>query len=446
MTPQELAVRGIQMSADGRDDAAHDHFHRALLAEPDNLAAMAGIRDLLCRRRAYETALVYAKRIVALAPNDGVQWDRVAGIYMSMDRFGEARPAVERALELAPDNPLLWHQAALLEHRVNDPHRALELAARALELNPYGVDLANDVMHFRLAIGDDLSSALDAYEARWDTLIHLRPWDLHLPEWKGEHLIGKRVLLHSEQGLGDAIMMARFARDLVARGAELVGLCLPDDLTRLFEAQRWERVRVVDIAAVEADGWDCQTPMYSALRHLRYGRSDIDPRPYLVAPKIVVPPLPEGYRVGLCWASGRWNMDTGLRRMAPLVKLLRLAEIPGVRLVSLQKGDDARDIAALGAEALVADPTPVCDDFAATAAVIAKLDAVVTVDTSVLHVAAALGKPTFMMCQFTKCWRWWGSPSGRPWYDSLVISKQVASGVWDEPINAAYDWVAAGCR
>ena len=445
MTPDDLCLRAAHLRSQGQDDEAERLFHRALLADPDHLNALANLRDIFAGQRKFSAALAIARRVVAAVPHDGVQWDRLASAYMLLDRFPEARAATDRALELAPDNPLHWHQSALLAHRLGDSETALAHARAALELNPYGLDLLNDRAHMLMAAGGDLAAALEAYEVRWATLAHLHPWDLHIPEWKGESLAGNRVLFHSEQGLGDAIMMARFARDLVAAGAAQVGLCLPCELTRLFQVQRWPGVKIVDLTVIDRDDWDLQTPMFSGFRWLGMTRGDIDGSPYLTnVPKVIVPALPTGFRVGVCWASGRWNVDTGMRRMVPFSLILEeLGSVPGVRLVSLQKGDDARDLETLGAVPLVANPMPACDDFAATAAVVAQLDVVITVDTAILHLAAAMGKPTFMLCQFTRCWRWWSLPNGAPWYQTMIAGQQSDPHDWRGPVYAARDWVAA---
>lgn len=446
MTADELLTQADTLRADGRYDESHARLLRAVAIDPDHLYAMAALRDSLLRRRHYDAALVYARRLVTAAPNDGVQWHQLASVLMSMDRLAEANSAVDRALQLAPESPVHWHQAAILAHRMNDSTEALRLAGEALSLDPYGKSLKHDRAHMLLAAGGDLVTAFEEYEVRWETQLHLRPWDIHVPEWKGEPLAGKRILLHSEQGLGDAIMLARLARDLVELNSALVGLALPRELTRLFATQGWPQVQVVDLATVEGDGWDYQTPMFSAFRHLS-GWDHLNPAPYItVVPPIVIPPMPEGFRVGVCWSSGRWNLDTGLRRIAPLEALLPLAEIPGVRLISLQKGDGTADIPRLGAEALLCDPMPACDDFAATAAVVAKLDAVVTVDTAMLHLAAAMGVPTFMLVQYTRCWRWWELPSGRPWYGCITAAKCESPGDWSVPIEAAKGWVRTRCR
>lgn len=435
-----------QLTNEGRYDEAYRLAVRGATVNPDDALSLAQLRDLLVRRRCFEASLVLARRVIGLAPYDGTQWHALATSLLCLDRFAEAGVAVDKALELAPEQPAHWHQAALVAYRQNDHHAALRMADRAQRLDPYGNALKHDLAHILLALGNDLPVALEAYEVRWETLLHLRPWDLHLPEWKGESLKEKRVLFHSEQGYGDALMMARFARNLLDAGALEVGLCLPKELTRLFAVQTWPGVRVVEMPTVEADDWDVHTPMFSALRWLGLQRTEIDATPYLTqVPRIVVPPLPDGFRVGICWGSGKWNIDTALRRIAPLELLLPLTEIPGVRLVSLQQGENASDIQRLGAEAIIHDPMPACTDFAATAAVISRLDAVVTVDSAIVHLAAAMGKPTFMLTQYSRCWRWWDFPRGYPWYDTMWAAQQEKPDDWTWPAREAAAFVRTKC-
>lgn len=439
-TADELNRAGAVLWDSGQRDVAYRRWLEAIYVDPDHVPTLVNLVTALGHRRQHLAALPLARRVVEAAPRDGVQWDRLAAVYMSLDRFDEAQAAVNRALELAPDNPGVWHQAALLAHRRGATPEALRLIDQGLELSPYNRAMKNDRAHMLLAVGD-LKKGLPEFEVRWETAMHLAPWDLRLPEWRGEPLAGRRILFHSEQGLGDAIMMARFARDLVASGAGEVGLCVPPELIRLFEYQAWPRVRVVNVIGLSATDWDLQTPMFSALRWLGVQREDISAEPYVVAPPIVMPPLPRGRRIGICWASGRWNVETGMRRRAPLEEFLPFAELPNVRLISLQKGVDSADIARVGAEAFITDAVAGAEDFADTAAVIDQLDAVISVDTSVMHLAAAMGKPTFMLCQFTRCWRWWSLPTGRPWYGCLTSSQQVNPGSWREPLAAARAWL-----
>jgi hypothetical protein len=265
---------------------------------------------------------------------------------------------------------------------------------------------------------------------------HLPPWDYHIPEWKGEEIRGKSILFHAEQGLGDSIMTSRFAGDLTDCGAK-VTLCLPPELVALFAAQVWPGVSVMsmnDLNANVAAGFDLQSPMYSAMRWLGIEKSSIDPSPYLVAPRITTEPVSRGtFNIGICWASGTRSRELDWRRrVAPLKHWLQLTEILGVRLYSLQKSPEATEIVDLGAEALITDFTRSFTSFAETAAFMEKLDLVVSVDTAMVHLAGALGKPCWMLSQFSHCWRWWeiALGSARPWYDSVQIIQQTSPGDW----------------
>lgn len=443
----EMSNRGVDLWRDGDRDGAYRLWCGALPRAPDNAVIMANLVMAMGHRREFLAAMTLQRRVVEIVPGDGVQWDRLASVYMRLDRFDEAQECVDRAVALSPDNPTIWHQAALLAHRLGQREKALSLANEALSLAPHSRPILHDRAHMMLALAD-LHHGFEEYEVRWQSLLHLAPWDLHLPEWKGSPLAGKRILMHSEQGLGDAIMLSRFARNLVVIGAAEVGLCLPIDLVRLYQAQQWPGVRVIDIEHIEVSEWDLHTPMFSALRWLGDLPDDIDPTKYLKAPPIIVPsPLRQedesDLLVGICWASGKCNIDTALRRVAPLALFLELTEVRGVRLVSLQKGDDAADIQRLGAAPILFDPMPSIDNFAGTAALIAKLDAVVSVDTSVVHLAAAMGKPTLMLSQFTRCWRWWNKERGLPWYETMDIAQQTEPHDWRAPLQEAKTWLKA---
>jgi hypothetical protein len=125
----------------------------------------------------------------------------------------------------------------------------------------------------------------------------------------------------------------------------------------------------------------------------------------------------------------------------PLQLLFPLSELPGVRLVSLQKDSPAKDILNLGAEGFIHDAMAKCGDFADTAKVISGLDLVIGVDSAVVHLSGALGIPTIMLGPHVRCWRWWGGDTGWPWYKDFKIFRQIEWGSWDKTIEPMIDYV-----
>ena len=169
--------------------------------------------------------------------------------------------------------------------------------------------------------------------------------------------------------------------------------------------------------------------------------------PYLFADPALVEAwarrLPSGgRRVGLVWAGqarpwlpGFSTLDA--RRSAGLASFAPFASVPGIRFVSLQKGPPAAEAGTLPPGLVLHDPMPDITDFAETAAIIANLDLVISVDTSVVHLAGALGKPVFLLDRYDNCWRWFSDRDDSPWYPGLRIFRQPVLGDWGSPMQRA---------
>ncbi|MBI1216260.1 MAG: hypothetical protein GC185_10655 [Alphaproteobacteria bacterium] len=158
--------------------------------------------------------------------------------------------------------------------------------------------------------------------------------------------------------------------------------------------------------------------------------------PYLFAPEMAAAtqkafPQDERLKVGLVWAGQVIPRD----RSCPLQKILPLLGDPRIAPVSLQVGPRARDLKETGADAFIADMSPHLTDFAETAAVLDKLDLLITIDTSVAHLAGALGVPTFLLLRYTSDWRWLDKITTSPWYPSFRLFRQTGACRWDEPLH-----------
>ena len=431
-----LNRRGVNLKRDGNDEGAKFHYLAALACDGEFVPALANVAEVLGAENKLHAALACFRRVVALAPFDGNQLMNLGTLLMRMEQFPEAEEVLNRVATMMPDVPQVWHNLALLHHRKGDFQQAITLMRQVQLLGKTGPEVDNDLCHMLLAEGRSLQRALEVYETRWWTIDHLPPWDYHVPEWQGEKLEGKRILVHHEQGFGDTIMCARFVRDLVERHACEVVFCVPEALRVWLAHQDWFGVCVISmeqLSAQDVAGVDFHSPLYSAMRWMGLEWEDIRPGPTLVPPRVECQGVDRRFfNVGVCWASGRRHTEVDWRhRHAPLHLWLPLAANPRVKLWSLCKGEEwEEEIAALGAEALITDHTREFRDWADTAALLAELDLVISVDTAVVHASAALGRPTWMVNQFSRCWRWQESPSGRPWYNCMRIYNQTTPGDW----------------
>jgi tetratricopeptide (TPR) repeat protein len=438
-TAVELLQTGADFYSKGNLDSASMYFQAALREAPNFWPAMSSLAVVLDNQEKLIASATLWERVINIRPDIPLHWSNYGNILMRSFRFIEAEAALKKAADMSPDDPAIWHNLALLYGRMSRNKEALECIDRALELGPNNIGALTDRCYFLMADGKNFPSSWEDYESRWYKLKHLLPWDFNIPEWKGESLQNKNILLHSEQGYGDAIMCVRFAKNLLNIGAKRVTLGLPVSMCEFIAAQRWEGVDVIDVERItdeDAKKFDFHSPMFSALRWLRTVPDDISGAAYLVpTKKTVLGTIGEGfYNVGICWSSGNRNdINTDWRRRnVPLELFLPLAALPHVKLWSLQVSEDAKAIETLGVSALIEDPTKHLSDWSDTASFVAALDLVVTVDTAVAHLSAALGKPTIMLSGYCKCWRWWDiqNGTGRPWYNSMEIFWQTEPKDW----------------
>jgi hypothetical protein len=317
---------------------------------------------------------------------------------------------------------------------------------KSLALTHDNLQVRSDRALALLALGK-IQEGLAEYEVRWDLLAKSRIWDLNIREWRGEALNGCRILVHHEQGFGDGIMLARFLTPLAKLGCSIT-LAVPNELLQLF-SRSFRFIHVIDMEDAtlgDTSNFDYHVPMLSLMRWLKVKTpAEIDAATYLYGRPIEGLRLPQGYRIGVCWASG--NHGAALidrRRIVPITSFLPLTEIPGVSLVALQKSDESADIVRNGMEGLIFDVSHRLEDFAVAADIISQLDLVISVDSAIAHLAGAMGKPCFMLSPFTRCWRWWNKTSGWPWYNRMTLFHQVESGSWNLAMRRIVEDVKKG--
>ena len=262
-----------------------------------------------------------------------------------------------------------------------------------------------------------------------------------VPVWLGDaDITGQTLLIHAEQGLGDTLQFCRYVALVRAKGARVV-LSAPNQLLRLLQ-QSFPGVRLIDEAQTP-DGFDLHCPMMSLPLAMATTLDTIPATiPYLRPdPDRVahwhtrLAGLP-GTKVGLVWAgSARPDHPDAdaidKRRSVTLAHYAGLANIPGISLISLQKGSPAEQARTPPAGMVLHDWTDELNDFADTADLIAALDLVITVDTSVAHLAGAMGKPVWILNRFDQCWRWLSGRTDSPWYPTARLFQQSAPGDWD---------------
>ncbi|MBG9389102.1 tetratricopeptide repeat protein [Caenimonas aquaedulcis] len=430
--PQALNLRGEALGHLGRWEEALASFEQAVAQSPDSAVAQMNLGVSLYELYRFDAALHALERALALAPDNLEVLFNRANVLMELDRFDEALAGFERVRAHRPgDVQLLMNIANTLrdQHRFDE---ALRTYAQALALAPDDAGL-NWNRALCLLTAGDYERGWAAYEWRFRAgkLGNVQR-GIDAPKWTGsEDLQGRTLLVHAEQGLGDTIEMARYLPLLAERGAKVV-MEVQRPLLPLFQFARGA-TRVVGPGEVVQADFHC--PMLSLPHVFGTGRGNIPPAVGWLAPPadlvarwkdVISSRAGTGPNVGLVW-SGNPGYAGDHRRSLSLERF-RTALPAGPRYWCLQK-----DIAVADEPSLSVDPVIqrfAENDFPNTAAQIAALDLVITVDTSLMHLAATLGARTWLLLPFTADFRWGTDTQESPWYPGMRLFRQQRAGDW----------------
>ncbi|MBP0001288.1 MAG: TIGR03032 family protein [Cyanobacteria bacterium SID2] len=345
--------------------------------------------------------------------------------------FEQRSESIEQLLHVVENNPQhtrAFNQLGVNYARQNQLDRAIECYETAVSLAPDYATARYNLGMTRLQQGDYLRGFAEC-EWRWKT-DEFNPFDCPHPYWKGESISDKTLLVHTEQGAGDAMQFARFL-PLAARRCKRLILVCPQPLQALF--QTIEGVDDVWLpGSMAASAFDTYIPLMSLPHALRIGLDTLPTEiPYLKAidRSIDLPPT-SNPKVGIVWA-GSPTQGRDRDRSCSLNHFLPVLENPNLTVYSLQKGDAVADLANLPEAAKPIDLGSHFEDFADTAAAIEQLDLVISVDTSVAHLAGALGKPVWTLLCYSPDWRWMLDRADSPWYPTMRLFRQTRSGDWE---------------
>ncbi len=405
-------------------------FRRATALQPRDPVCHFNLGNALADCRDYDEAYAAYRRALALKPYHAGCLSNLGNVLRERGRLDEAAQAIDLARRLAPHDPSFQYNAGLVARDAGNPSLARALFEAVLERQPDHGDCRWDHALALLAEGD-VKRGFPAYESRW-LLKRSPPPQLPLPRWAGEPLEGKTLLLLDEQGYGDLLMFARFLPLAKTQGAGRILLQCPAPLAALM-ATLPEVDAVVPRGAPLPEGCDLYAPLLSLPGLLGLGPEALPgPVPYLPKPEAAALPGHAPLKLGLVWAGKPTPRD----RSFPLEALLPHLDDPRWRLYSLQTGPRAQDLAASGANAFVHDLGPALTDFAATARLLAGLDALVTCDTAIAHLAGALALPTFVPLLHYSDWRWGDHGERTPWYPTLRLFRQPRAADWASPLAA----------
>jgi tetratricopeptide (TPR) repeat protein len=444
-----------------RPDEALASFEKAIALRPSFAEALYNRANALRTLGREEEAVAGYDKAIALRPDYAEAFYNRANALRNLDREEEALPSYERVIALRPQFAEAFNNYGLALSRLVRHAEAIGHYQRAVAIDPDFVMARWNESLSRLALGE-MEVGWRLFEERWRLPNAARISSRSpRPLWQGnmDDLRGKTILLYAEQGLGDTLQFVRYVPLVAAQGARVL-LEVQAPLVRLL-------AQLVDTGAIFAQGepmpaHDYCCPLMS-LPLAFETRVDTIPGkvPYLRADPALAEAWRErlvnlaGLRIGLVWAGNPrpfMSIREGYsdhRRSITLQHYRRLAEVPGISLVSLQKGEAAAETVSPPAGLSIHDWTQELGDFADTAALVEGLDLVISVDTSVTHLAGALGKPVWLLNCYDSGWRWLVGREDSPWYPTLRQFRQPEPGNWNAvmaDLTAAVARVSAETR
>jgi len=410
--------------------------------DPSVVKAHCNLGFILNKTERYREAIASLDRAIAISPQFAEAHLNRGNALTGLGQAEDALASYDKALAINPDytEAINGRGAALVD--LKRAHEALACYERAIALMPDNAATRLNHGIAALLIGD-FAAGWPGYEYRLDEKNGVwRKFMAHCPIWGGESIERRRLIVYEEQGLGDIIQFSRYFDRLLQMGADVTFFVRPN-MHRLLRRLR-TTVRLVEKQPL-GEKFHTQCALMSLPAAFRTTIDTIPSDvPYLTAEDALVDRWwqqigRQGLKIGIAWQGNpAGRIDRG--RSIPLRCFRSLAALPGVRLISLQKTHGLDQLADLPAgmhvETLGAEFDSGPDAFIDSAAVIARLDLIVTSDTSIAHLAGALGRPVWLGLKWAPEWRWLLDRSDSPWYPTMKLYRQPKSDDWDSVFSA----------
>ena len=438
---------GNLLKGSNRMVEAEAAYRQALELKPDYVEAHFNLGLLLQDSNCQIEAEAEYRRVLTLKPDYAEVHLKLGSLLKNCKRLVEAETGYRRALEFKPNYADAHYNLGVL---LSESQRLPEAEAayrRALEIKPNYADARLNLSLLLLTL-QRYNEAWPLYESRYALErkeVTVKAPDLAYPQWQGESLAGKSLVIWPEQGFGDYIQCARYVPLLKARGVSHLTLVCSPPLSVLLATVEGVDAVVTDMAQLPAhDYWSfvMSLPLHCATTA---DNIPVAPMPYVHAlPSRVAQwceRLPAtGLKIGLVWKGNPGHKNDANRSLPSLASLTPLWSVPGVTFISLQKGQGEEEamqppagqpIVALGAG---------MKDFADSAAIVSQLDLIICVDTAIAHVAGALGKPCWVLLPAMGTdWRWLLDRTDSPWYPSVRLFRQTDLEGWSETVSQVAD-------
>lgn len=447
--PEALNNLGILLEGLGRLGEAEAVYRQALTIKPNAADVHNNLGVALAAQRRYEEAVLSYRESLRLTPDSALALNNLGNSLRALGQIDEAVRSLRQAIRLRPDYAEAYNNLGIALVQLGRDQEAISFYERAL---CFRADYPEAHLNRSLAwlAAGDFKQGWTEYEWRWMAK-DVNRRSFRQRRWDGCDLHGRTIFLYLEQGVGDTLQFIRYARLLKQRGARVI-VEVQKSLVRLLSSCPHVD-QVVPIGAPEPQ-FDLQIPLLSLPAIFRTTPETIPADvPYLFPDKQLqahwrgrleeLAPTPRDaasghgaaeLRIAIAW-QGNKQYRGDRQRSIPLKHFAALADVPGVRLLSLQKGVGAEQVADLSGRFSVIEYPAIDEDsgaFMDTAAIMTNVDLIVTSDTAIPHLAGALGVPVWMAVPKVADWRWMRNEAGSPWYPTMRIFRQRRQDDWEE--------------
>jgi tetratricopeptide (TPR) repeat protein len=416
-----------------QDDAAKAIAcaERAVQLDPQNADNLSNLGTMYRKVKDYRRAKECHEAALKIRPGHAIYLSNLGNVYDDLCDHHTAEKVLNLALKSDPQNYEAQYNLANVQRNLGRHDEAMQRYQQLLQRNPNHAEVHTS--HAVLLLYQhEYAAGWQEFEWRWKLA---KPRNFSQPWWNGESLANKTILLWSEQGLGDTLHFVRYIPLLKAQGARVALSCQAalHPLLKNFPG--------VDALLAEDETlqqFDYHLPLMSLPRVMQTDRHSIPCSiPYLTADPERVATWRErlkniaGFRVGIVWQGFKDYMSDQLRSF-PLQQYAPLADIPNVQLISLQFGYGAEQLRDPKRTFPVHELGPVDQEgaFLDTAAILKNIDLLVSSDTSIVHLAGAMGVPTLLALNLSPNWRWPEGETNSTWYPSIQLFKQTTAGDW----------------
>lgn len=446
---------GVVQRKLGRHDDAMSSFRQAIALDPNCAEAHSGIGLALQRVGMYSQALASHQMACVLQPDNALFRNNKATALIDADQLEEAEQVLRKALELEPGMVDALLSLGFTQLALGRPQDAIPTFERALALHPGNVKARHNLSHARLTMGQ-LKTGWPDFECRFEEIPNCRE-PSPLPQWIGQTTKeSDRILLFVEQGLGDMLQFVRYLPLVESRFPGGVSLYAMTPLVSLFR-RSFPNVEILDKVPVDQSKWQWQCALLSLPLAFGTVLETIPAQvPYLIPDPVrrakwseriqrLTTPTAGTKKIGIVWKPGP-AMKIAHLKATSLQTLSPLFGVTGCTWFSLQKESDPEKTPFVTSGQLI-DWSADFHDFDDTAALAVNMDLVISVDTSVAHLAGGLGLPTWLLNRYASDWRWMREREDSPWYPTVRIFSQDAPGNWERVAQrvaqALANWVSA---